>query len=74
MLDVPGRQIVNMIFVGGSPHFIITGLYPPLIGSTPQQASVLGTIINVLAYALIAALILVPILLLRRQKPRPKSH
>ncbi len=73
MLDVPGRQIVDTIFVGGSPHFIITGLYPPLIGSTPQQASVLGTIINILAYALIAALILVPILLLRKQKPRVKK-
>lgn len=73
MLDVPGRQIVNTIDVGGTPHFIITGLYPPLIGSTPQQASILSTIINILAYALVGALILVPILLLTRQKPKPKS-
>jgi len=73
MLDVPGRQIVNMIPVGGTPRFIITGLYPPLIGSTPQQASILGTIINILAYVLVAALILVPILLLSRYKPKPKS-
>lgn len=29
MLDVPGREIINTIFVGGSPQFIITGLYPP---------------------------------------------
>ena len=74
MLDVPGRQIVNTIFVGGTPRFIITGLYPPLIGSTPQQASFLGTIVNILAYILIAALLLVPVLLLLRgRKPKPKS-
>jgi len=72
VIDVPGRQIIDTINVGGSPHFIITGLYPPLIGSTPQQASILGTIINILAYALVAALILVPILLLSRQRAKPK--
>ncbi|MGH2497603.1 MAG: YncE family protein [Ktedonobacteraceae bacterium] len=29
MLDIPGRSIVTGITVGGTPHFIITGLYPP---------------------------------------------
>ncbi len=29
MLDIPGRSIVGSIIVGGSPSFIITGLYPP---------------------------------------------
>jgi DNA-binding beta-propeller fold protein YncE len=29
MLDIPGRSIVSSTTVGGSPHFIITGLYPP---------------------------------------------
>jgi DNA-binding beta-propeller fold protein YncE len=72
VIDVPGKQIIDTINVGGSPHFIITGLYPPLIGSTPQQASILGTIINILAYALVAALILVPIILLSRQRAKPK--
>lgn len=71
MFDIPGRQLINTIPVGGSPHFIITGLYPPLIGSAnPQQASTLGTITNILAYILIIALILVPILLLRKPKLR----
>lgn len=39
MLDVPGRSIVTSIAVGGTPHFIITGLYPPVNSptSTPQQ-------------------------------------
>ncbi len=31
MLDAPARQLVNVIAVGGDPHFIITGLYPPII-------------------------------------------
>lgn len=66
MLDVPGRQIVNTFYVGGSPHFIITGLYPPLVGTTPQQASVWGTVINVLAYVLVVALLVVPFLIFRR--------
>jgi DNA-binding beta-propeller fold protein YncE len=36
MLDVPGRSIVTSIAVGGTPHFIITGLYPP-VNSLPLQ-------------------------------------
>ena len=41
MLDVPGRSTVADIPVGGSPHFIITGLYPPVNSppSTSQQAT-----------------------------------
>jgi len=66
MLDVPGRQIVSTIFVGGNPHFIITGLYPPLVGTTPQQASIWSTVINIAAYGLVIALFIVPILLFRR--------
>jgi len=66
MLDIPGRQLITTISVGGNPHFIITGLYPPVIGTTPQQANVLTTVINIAAYLFIAALIIVPILLFRR--------
>jgi DNA-binding beta-propeller fold protein YncE len=29
MLDIPGRSIIKTIPVGGEPHFIITGPYPP---------------------------------------------
>ncbi len=34
MLDIPGRSSVASIVVGGTPHFIITGLYPPAGSST----------------------------------------
>jgi DNA-binding beta-propeller fold protein YncE len=38
MLDVPGRSTVTNIAVGGTPHFIITGLYPPVNSpQSPQQ-------------------------------------
>jgi hypothetical protein len=37
MLDVPVHQIVDTIYVGGTPHFIITGLYPPPPGTTLAQ-------------------------------------
>ena len=67
MLDVPGRQIFNTLYVGGDPHFIITGLYPPILGnSNPQQASQLTTVINIAAYVLVIGLFIVPLLLLRR--------
>jgi len=41
MLDVPNRSIVTSIAVGGTPHFIITGLYPPVSSptSTPKQVA-----------------------------------
>jgi DNA-binding beta-propeller fold protein YncE len=41
MLDIPGRSAVTSVAVGGIPHFIITGLYPPVTSpaSTPQQAA-----------------------------------
>jgi DNA-binding beta-propeller fold protein YncE len=66
MLDVPGRQIVTTIHVGGKPNFIITGLYPPAIATTPQQASTWTTVASVVAYVLVIALLLVPFLIFRR--------
>lgn len=68
MLDVPGRQIVNTIDVGGTPHFIITGLYPPLLGTTPQEASTWSTIIRIAALIVLLVLIVGSILLTRRNR------
>ena len=73
MLDIPGHQLINTIYVGGTPRFIITGLYPPLVGSTPQQATLFGTIINIVAYAFLILLVLVPVLLLRKNRPKPRQ-
>lgn len=60
MLDVPGKEVFDTLFVGGSPHFIITGLYPPLLGSTPSDVNFWSTVVNILAYALIFVLLIVP--------------
>ena len=68
MLDVPGRKITNTIIVGGNPHFIITGLYPPLLGSTPQEASTWNTIIDIASGVVLLALIVGSILLIRRNR------
>ncbi len=63
MLDIPGRNASVATFkVGGSPQFIITGLYPPAI----PQDSTLSQILNIGAYVLVVALIIVPLFLLRR--------
>ncbi|MGZ3611757.1 MAG: YncE family protein [Ktedonobacteraceae bacterium] len=37
MLDIPSRTSIKSITVGGIPHFIITGLYPPV--NTPVTPS-----------------------------------
>lgn len=41
MLDIPGRSTVASIAVGGTPRFIITGLYPPTtsVPSNSQQTT-----------------------------------
>jgi hypothetical protein len=67
MLDVPSRSIVTSIAVGGTPHFIITGLYPPANSptSTPLQAATSpspATLIDRLL--LIVSLVLAGVLLL----------
>jgi hypothetical protein len=39
MFDLIGRHLVYSVSVGGAPHFIITGLYPPSIVSTPLKVT-----------------------------------
>ena len=39
MLDLLNRHMVYTVRVGGSPHFVITGLYPPADVPTPPQAA-----------------------------------
>jgi hypothetical protein len=67
MLDVPRRSIVTSIAVGGTPHFIITGLYPPVTipPTTPQQAVTspspakpVGSLLLIFLIALVGVLLL----------------
>jgi DNA-binding beta-propeller fold protein YncE len=75
MLDLLSRQIAYSVDVGGTPHFIITGLYPPSTQITPpkvpaNQASTQGmitsnTLVVVTCVLAIMFLVLVLILLLQ---------
>jgi len=38
MLDLLNRHIIYTVDVGGTPHFVITGLYPPPVDTTPPKA------------------------------------
>jgi DNA-binding beta-propeller fold protein YncE len=37
MLDLLSRQVAYTVAVGGTPHFVITGLYPPSTSITPSK-------------------------------------
>ena len=66
MYDIPGQQEINRITTGGTPGFIITGLYPPALGTTPQQASQIQGIAQIAGYGIVVVLLLVPMLLFLR--------
>jgi hypothetical protein len=66
MLDIPGRQSIMTYHVGGDPQAVLTGLYPPDLGTTPQQATIVTTVVNIVAYAFIFLLFVVPFFLFRR--------
>jgi DNA-binding beta-propeller fold protein YncE len=70
LYDIPGRQIITTIQTGGSPRFVISGVYPPTFGTTPQQASLFEQAANIAGYLIVVALLVVPILLFRRYARR----
>lgn len=65
MFDVPGKQQVAAIPVGGNPSFIITGLYPPIVRNAPQN-NIYGSPIpaNVLLWLAVGALLLLLVIAL----------
>jgi hypothetical protein len=75
MYDIPGQQEINRITTGGTPGFIITGLYPPALGTTPQQASQIQGIAQIAGYGIVVVLLFVPMLLfLRFSRNRRRSE
>ena len=82
MLDVPAHKIMATIYVGGSPDFIITGLYPPRPDSESKPSTLITTTaitlreVILLIFAIIfflALLGLVIIGLLWLKKPQHRS-
>jgi hypothetical protein len=75
MFDIPGKQLSNTFSVGGTPRFIITGLYPPIIRNSPQNnanGSPIPTAALILI-AIIALLILLAIGILIAMTRRKKA-
>ena len=74
MLDVLGRQLAYTVVVGGTPHCIITGLYPPALVPTaptlparaPQPASI-ASLFPTMAFAAFLIVVLVLVFLLVQQ-------
>ncbi len=59
MLDIPGRRTITDIAVGGTPHFIITGLYPPVAPALKKEVpSTLSTSL-VVSFVLLGGIVLV---------------
>lgn len=73
MYDIPGQQISATIHTGGTPHFIITGVYPPTFGTTPAQANFWGTFANVAGYLVVIVLLIIPFVLFRRHARARKA-
>jgi DNA-binding beta-propeller fold protein YncE len=67
MLDIPAHRTIKTIPVGGTPHFIIIGLYPPPGNIVPPQAASTNIILIALSSILAAAALLVVIWLIWRQ-------
>jgi DNA-binding beta-propeller fold protein YncE len=75
MLDIPARRLIKAFSVGGSPHFIITGPYPPPGVPTPRLTSATPLNIDFLIpiLAVVAGAILGSFWLILRQRSRRSS-
>ncbi len=74
MLDLLGHQTISTFRVGGSPRFIITGLYPTLFSLTPQQSSVLTWLTNASHYIAVAIVVIATLIVILMPKPqRPEA-
>jgi len=70
MLDIPARQLVSTISVGGQPRFIITGPYPPQDIPTIQPAPAPQPLILLLVVAAALLGILLVVFWIVRQRYR----
>ncbi|MGH2478247.1 MAG: YncE family protein, partial [Ktedonobacteraceae bacterium] len=71
MLDIPGKSLINTLSVGGSPRFIITGLYPPT--ALPQSTNDNGTpipttLLYILAAVALLLLLVIAVLIILAQR------
>mgnify|MGYP001437008955 CR=1 FL=1 len=62
MLDIPAHRTIKTIPVGGTPHFIIIGLYPPPGNIVPLQTASSPNIILIVLFSVLAAAALLVVL------------
>jgi DNA-binding beta-propeller fold protein YncE len=78
MLDIPARSSVATITVGGTPHFIITGLYPPdeaATNTSPQTTTSSSSVLSVLAgWLLVLTMVLLSFFWLFGRRRRRQAH
>ncbi len=58
MLNVPEHQTITTFVVGGTPQFIITGLYPPPMDPAPRHSTIGLAVSPTLIIALLAGTLL----------------
>ena len=69
MLDIPGRRTITTIAVGGTPHFIITGLYPPVPNATSPSKKAVPSSLSaplLVVFVLLGVILLAMLWLFRR--------
>jgi DNA-binding beta-propeller fold protein YncE len=85
MLDLLSRQVASTVDVGGTPHFVITGLYPPTPAVTQSKAHtmpethtnnlpvVVACVLAVL-FLILVGMVLLQRHPLRKSRPPGKGH
>lgn len=72
MLDLIAHRLVYTVDVGGTPHFIITGLYPPIVldiptpvssATTSQQTTIPAMFWAIVFFASVVTIIIVTLIL-----------
>ena len=84
MLDLIAHRLVYTVDVGGTPHFIITGLYPPPVldiatpvsNATPSQQTTIPAIVWVAIFfaSLLTIIIVTPILVWQLRRSLKAEH
>jgi hypothetical protein len=78
MYDILGKDMSKTFSVGGSPRFIITGVYPPAVRDSPQNnangSPIPANMLTILAGVAILLLVVIAVLLVLARRRRVVSE